>query len=75
MKEESPRVIFFRRRKSQAENFLVFVEKGSEEYCCPFEDLEDALNFMEDEEKELSVVCTLFQQLPVLPEEVAAQLD
>jgi len=75
MRDRSPRVIYFRRRKSQAENFLVFVEKGAEEYCCPFEELEEALQFMDEEQKDLAVVCTLFQQLPVLPEELSATRD
>lgn len=59
------KVLYFRRRRHRSHSFLVHVVSVKEEYCTAFNDLDEALDFMEDEEaRHPGVDCHLFQWVP-----------
>jgi len=60
-----PKIVFFRRKTAEAGAFLVYVDSTKEKYCTAFNELEEALDFMEEQERDLGTVCSLFQQVPV----------
>jgi len=63
MKEESGKIFFFRRKPTQAQPFLVYVEDRGQTYCMPFEELDEALDYMDEKEEDLGASCCLFQQI------------
>lgn len=60
-----PNIVYFRRRKAHVEPILVYVNSHKESYCTPFSGLDEALDFIEEQEQDASIVCHLFQQIPL----------
>jgi len=64
-KTNAGNIVYFRKRASRAAAFLVYVEEATEIYCSAFENLDEALDFMETKEDDMAVACHLFQNLIV----------
>jgi len=63
--EGSAKILFFRRPKPAPIAFMVHVQNLKESFCHPCDSLEKALDYIEQQEQNESVVCSLYQNLPL----------
>jgi hypothetical protein len=63
--EGSAKILLFRRPKPAPIPFLVHVQSLKESFCHPCDSLEKALDYIDQQEADESVVCSLYQNLPL----------
>jgi len=65
-----PKIVYFKRPTPSAKAFLVLVERGKDREFSGFSDLDKALQYVDQQEEELSTRCSLYQNIPLEEDEL-----